>query len=64
MEYLRRQLSIAAAANPAEGSLSLQLSRKQEVVRDALMALGTVAMLCGEDKGGRVLYERAAHGCR
>lgn len=65
MEYLRRQLSIAAAASPAEGAPSLQLqSRKHAVVRDALMGLGTVTLLCGDDKGARVLYERAAECCR
>ena len=65
IEYLRRQLSIAAASSPAEGTSSLQLlPRKQEVTRDALMGLGTMTMLCGDDSGGRVLYERAAHCCR
>eukprot|EP00752_Nemacystus_decipiens_P002249 g2131.t1 len=65
LEHLRRQLSIAAASNPGEGTSSLQrLPRKQAILRDALMGLGTMATLCGDDNGGRVLYERAAHCCR
>eukprot|EP00903_Cladosiphon_okamuranus_P019584 g18012.t1 len=65
VEYLQRQLSIAAAASPAEGASSFQLQRrKHEAIRDALMGLGTVTLLCGDHKGGRVLYERAAHCCR
>ena len=63
MMHLRRQLSIAAASNPVEGTPQL-LRVKQVAVRDALMGLGTVAMLCCDGEGGRVLYERAAHCCR
>lgn len=65
---LQRQLSIALARDAA-GDASLlkiknQSSRKLLVTKDALLGLGTMAVLCGDDNGGGVLYERAVECCR
>ena len=63
IEYLRRQLSIAVAmtCDTAGGGM---LRRRRRAIIDALMGLGTAAVLCGDDKGGHVLYDRASHCCR
>jgi len=63
---LRRQLSVATASSPQEEgpSSARLLLRKQEATRNAMIGLGTVAMLCGDHDGGCVLYERAAKCCR
>ncbi|CAM9118063.1 unnamed protein product [Hapterophycus canaliculatus] len=66
MEGFQRQLSIALGCNAA-GEMSLMIDqpcRKQVIMRDALMGLGTMAILCGDDCGGCVFYERAAQCCR
>ncbi|CAM9144356.1 unnamed protein product [Scytosiphon promiscuus] len=66
IECLQRQLSIALGCD-AGGDVSLLNShpcRKQAVTRDALMGLGTMGILCGDDCGGYALYERAAECCR
>ncbi|CAM9492938.1 unnamed protein product, partial [Ectocarpus sp. 4 AP-2014] len=63
-EYLRRQLAIAMACESTEESSPPKSPRKQVIARDALMGLGTMATLCGDDRGARDLYERAVQCCR
>lgn len=61
IECLRRQLSVSMACDAAGG---VTLIRQQRAVRNALMGLGAVATLCGDDNGGCALYERASQHCR
>ncbi|CAM9371805.1 unnamed protein product [Ectocarpus fasciculatus] len=63
-EYLRRQLAIAMSCDLSEESSLQKPPRTQVVTRDALMGLGTMATLCGDDGRGCDLYERAAQCCR
>lgn len=58
---LHGQLSAASACKVQGGSMH---TRQKTAMRDALMGLGTVAFMCGDDGVACVNFERASKCCR